>query len=146
MRLVRYTYPDYRTFTPAPAYARWAGLDQALDSLLSGFGSDGARTIPLSAQEDEANLHLTAELPGVAREDVSIDLADDVLNLSATRKLSTAATAPGSNGEQVVSYSRSVTLPYAVQADKVTAELKDGVLRLTLPKAEALKPRKIAVN
>jgi len=90
--------------------------------------------------EDKDNLRVTAELPGVAREDINVELTDDVLSLDATRKLS------GAEGEQTVSFARSFNLPYAVQADKISAELKDGVLRLTLPKAEAVKPRKIAIQ
>ncbi len=90
--------------------------------------------------EDKDSLQVTAELPGVARDDVNVELTDDVLSLSATRKVT------GADGEQTVSFARSFSLPYAVQADKIAAELKDGVLRLTLPKAETAKPRKIAIN
>jgi HSP20 family protein len=71
---------------------------------------------------------------------INIELTDDVLSLSATRKTG------GAENEQIVSFARSFNLPYAVQADKISAELKDGILRLALPKAEAAKPRKIAIN
>ncbi len=141
MRLVRYTYPNYRSFAPV-----LGGLDRAIDSFLADFEPNAVRAIPLSVHEDKDNLQVSAELPGVTREDVNIELGDDVLSLSATRKVAGATTEAGTAAEQTVTYARSFSLPYAVQADKVSAELKDGVLRLTLPKAEALKPRKIAVN
>jgi HSP20 family protein len=122
----------------------WAGFDQNLNSLFaSAFATpatETTRSIPVSLREDKDNLLITAELPGVAREDVSIEYIDDVLSLTATRKIA------GGEGEATVSYARSFTLPYTVQADKIVAELKDGILGLTLPKAEVAKPLKIAVK
>ena len=119
----------------------WSGLDQEINSLFNSALTDGAtRSIPVDVREDKDSLLVTAELPGVAREDVNVELSDDVLSLTASRKVQ------GAEAEQTVSFARSFTLPYAVQADKIAAELKDGILRLTLPKAEAIKPRKIAIN
>ena len=141
MRLVRYTYPNYRSLAPV-----LGGLDRAIDSFLADWETTAVRAIPLSVHEDKDNLQVSAELPGVARENVNIELTDDVLSLSATRKVAGAPTEAGAASEQTVTYARSFSLPYAVQADKVSAELKDGVLRLTLPKAEAIKPHKITVN
>ena len=98
--------------------------------------TDATRSIPVSINEDKDNLQISAELPGVNRADVNIELLDDTLTLSATRK----------QGEQTVAFERTFTLPYAVQADKVTAAYENGLVLLTLPKAEAVKPRKIALN
>jgi HSP20 family protein len=126
------------------ARSPWAGLDRDISSFFASALADYApatnRSIPVSVREDKDNLTLTAELPGVARDDVSIELVEDVLSLSATRKFA------GAEGEETVSYARSFNLPYAVQADKIAAELKDGILTLTLPKAEAVKPLKIEVK
>jgi HSP20 family protein len=149
MRLVRYTYPSYRNFAPVlggVAHSPWSGFDRAVDSFLADLAPNGPRTVPVNVHEDKDNLYVSAELPGVARDDVNLELTDDVLSLRATRKVPGAQTEAGAPEVQKVEFSRSFDLPYAVQADKVSAELKDGVLRLTLPKAEALKPRKIAVN
>ncbi len=138
--IVRYTQP----LATSAFRSRWTGLDQEISSLfasaLGDFAPGATRSIPVGIHEDKDNLHITAELPGVAREDISVELTDEVLSLSATRKVS------GGESEQTVSFARSFDLPYAVQADKIGAELKDGVLRLTLPKAEAVKPRKIVIN
>ena len=139
-RFVRFAQP----LAPSAYRSPWTGFNQELSSLFSSAVADlsagTARSIPLSVHEDKDNLHVSAELPGVARDDVSIELNDEVLSLAATRKVN------GAEGEQTVTFARSFSLPYAVQADKITAELKDGILRLTLPKAEAAKPRKIALN
>lgn len=134
--LIRYNQP-----LATGAYrSAWTGLDQEIDSLfasaLADFAPGATRAIPVSLHEEKDNLHVTAELPGVARDDLKLELTDDMLSLSATRK----------QGEQTIAFARSFTLPCAVQADKITAELKDGVLRITLPKAEAVKPRQITVN
>ncbi|WP_438480361.1 Hsp20/alpha crystallin family protein [Oleiharenicola lentus] len=139
----------YSLFRYQPATANrvavrspWAGFDQDFANLFSSAldYSDAKRSIPVSVREDKDNLVLTAELPGVAREDVAIEFINDELSLSATRKV------VGSEGETTVSYARSFTLPYAVQADKIAAELKDGLLSLTLPKAEVAKPFKVEVK
>lgn len=118
----------------------WSGFDREISSLfasaLTGLESDATRSIPVSVNEDKDNLQISAELPGVNRADVNIELLDDSLSLTATRK----------QGEQTVSFERSFSLPYAVQADKVTAAYENGILLLTLPKAEVVKPRKIALN
>ena len=139
-RLIRYAQPLATSAYRSP----WTGLDQEINSLfasaLADFVPGVTRTIPVSVREDKDNLLVTAELPGVARDDIKVELTDDVLSLGATRKVT------GAGEEQSVAFARSFTLPYAVQADKIAAELKDGVLRLTLPKAEAVKPRKITIN
>ena len=139
-RFVRYAQPSAISAYRSP----WTGLDQEINSLFAAAQSDCAsgatRSIPVSLREDKDNLLVTAELPGVARDDVNVELTDDTLSLTATRKVTAG------EAEQTVSYARSFTLPYAVQAEKIAAELKEGILRLTLPKAEAIKPRKIAIN
>ena len=139
-RLIRYAQPLATSAYRSP----WTGLDQEINSLfasaLAEFAPGATRSIPVSLREDKDSLTVTGELPGVARDDVTVELVDDVLSLSATRKVT------GVEGEQSVAFARSFTLPCAVQADKIAAELKDGVLRLTLPKAEAVKPRKITIN
>ena len=139
-RFVRFAQP----LAPSAVRSPWTGFNQELNSLFTSAVADlsagNARSIALSVHEDKDNLLVSAELPGVAREDMNIELNDDVLSLTATRKVT------GAEGEQTVSFARSFNLPYAVQADKIAAELKDGILRLTLPKVEAVKPRKITIN
>ncbi len=140
-RFIRYSQPL------ATAYrSQWSGLEQEINSIFAsaeaGVAPDPnrARSIPVSVREDKENLQVTAELPGVQRADISVEISDEVLSLTATRKVA------GAEGEQTVSFAREFSLPYPVQGDKITAELKDGVLRLSLPKVEAVKPRKIQIN
>ena len=140
-RFIRYAQP---LATSAAYRFRWPGLEQELTSLFSSVTSDSSsdrdRSIQVNIHEDKDNLHITAELPGVQRADVNVEIVDEVLSLKATRKVSEG------DGEKTLSFSRELDLPYPVQADKIVADLKDGVLKLVLPKVEAVKPRKIEVN
>ncbi|HQY06422.1 MAG TPA: Hsp20/alpha crystallin family protein [Lacunisphaera sp.] len=135
-RLIRYNSP----LATCADRSAWSGFDREFNSLfasaLADQASDATRSIPVSVHEDKDNLQVSAELPGVERADINIELLDDTLSLTATRK----------HGEQVTSFARRFSLPYAAQADKVTASYENGILRLTLPKAEAAKPRQIAIN
>ena len=97
--------------------------------------------------ETEKELILLADIPGVQANDLTIDLRDNVLTLDGEVK------SPDLSQEDVVfqeyrtgKYSRQFTLTEIIDQSKIDAELKDGVLRLILPKAETAKPRKIEVK
>jgi HSP20 family protein len=147
MRLVRYTYPNYRGFTPAFAgltRSPWSGVESEIgrlfESALPAFNPTAAR-FPVDLYEDKANAYVRAELPGISREDIAVELVDGVLTITATRKT------PATEGqaEKLFPVSRSVTLPDEVQADKVAATYENGVLTVTLPKREEVQPKKITV-
>ena len=148
MRIVRYTYPNARRFTPAfGSFGRspWSGLEGEIERLFesalgefAGGASDGR--FPVDLYEDKDSVHVRAELPGVNRADLQVELADGYLNITAVRK-----TKEGEN-EQSVSFSRSVAVPETVQGEKVAAVYENGVLTVTLPKKEEAKPKKIAVT
>ena len=70
----------------------------------------------------------------------NVEMVDDYLTITAARK------SKEGEKEQSFSFSRSVTIPDAVQADKVAAAYENGVLTVTLPKREEAKPRKISIN
>jgi HSP20 family protein len=93
-------------------------------------------------------LEIKAEVPGLAREDLSIKIQGNYLEISGTRK----GDAPeGYKAHRIerkapTSFTRSFTLPSDVNVDKVEATLNNGLLTLTLPKAEAAKPKQIMVS
>jgi HSP20 family protein len=95
----------------------------------------------LDLYDDKDHTYVRAELPGVSREDINVEVVDDYLTIAATRKI------PGTDGqaEQSFSFSRSVSIPTEVQADKISAAYENGVLTVTLPKREETKPKKISV-
>lgn len=90
--------------------------------------------------EDENNYYVKAELPGVRKGDVQVQFEDNVLSISATRKQKKG------ESEHSFEYHRSITLPDGVQADAIHAQHADGILTLSVPKVEQVKPRQIAVN
>jgi HSP20 family protein len=81
--------------------------------------------------ETEEKFLLSVDLPGMKKEDIKIELKDQVLTISGERKTE--------------KYQRSFTLPTVVDGNKVEARYEDGVLELTLPKTELAKPRQIEI-
>ena len=102
---------------------------------------------PLNVWEDGDVLRIEAEIPGVKIEDIEVSFDNGELTLKGEKKFEAKENAPLHRRERLYgSFARTLTLPWEVVADKVSAELKDGVLIVTLPKAEAAKPRKVAVK
>lgn len=96
---------------------------------------------PVWYEHDDAYV-VQLELPGVEPKDVTLEVDDNALSLSAERK--TRSNQDGSQGNG--SYRQSFPIPEGVDADQVTAAYKDGVLSVSLPKIAAVKPRRIDVN
>ena len=97
--------------------------------------------------ETEKEITLLADMPGVNAKDLKIDLRDDTLTLSGEV---IPVEQPGEQGVlkeyQVGSYIRQFALSEAIDQNRIDARLNDGVLRLSLPKAEKAIPRKITVK
>jgi HSP20 family protein len=96
----------------------------------------------------ENTLHVVAEIPGVPKNDISIRLDGDVLTISGNRKAPEMAKGAASVRAEISygEFERSFKLPYDVDGTKVAAEYHDGVLRITLPKTEAAKPKAIVIQ
>lgn len=117
----------------------------------SAFGTRAhrpARVWPaLNAFETKDAFVYKAEVPGVAEGDVSVYVEDESLIVRGERKSSVPEGYEVHLRErQPAAFSRKVALPGRVDADAVTATLKDGVLTVTLPKAKETLPRQIAVK
>ncbi len=98
--------------------------------------------------ETENSIVLKAELPGIDPKDVEVRVEDNTLYLKGERKFEKET--KDENYHRVErsygSFARSFSLPNSIDADKVVAEYKDGVLNLTLPKREEAKPKTIRIN
>lgn len=108
-----------------------------------------ARAYPaLNVWEDENNIYAEAELPGMTQDQVEIYVTEgNLFTLQGERPPVEAASMAWHRRERGAGkFSRTVTLPTNVDADKVEARLEQGVLHVTLPKAAAARPRKIAVK
>lgn len=102
---------------------------------------------PVDVFENDASITLLADLPGVTREQLHVRVDGDSLVLEAT-----ASTAGPENMELVYgelqspAYRRQFTLSRELDTQRIDAQLRDGVLRLTIPKAEEARPRRIQVQ
>lgn len=132
-------------------------LRQAMDRLFEdsfvrprtwGFSADGSVGLPLDITNTADTLLVEAALPGVKPEDVNVTVEDGTLTISAESHEEREET----KGETLVSeirrgsVSRTVALPSGLEADKATASFDNGVLRLSIPRAEAVKPRQIRIT
>lgn len=112
----------------------------------------GLSTLPLDISETDTEVLVRASLPGFKRDEVSIEVDEGMLNITAEHEESKEET--GGEGEEKwvcrerseSRMARTVTLPAAVDQNKAKADLKDGVLTLKLPKAVKSNRRKIAIG
>jgi len=96
--------------------------------------------------ESQEALVIEADVPGVEKDNVEIDLRDDVLTIQARVWLKDYEGLNPMYGEyNIGNYFRKFTLGEAIDQTKISAELSDGVLRVTLPKREKAIPRKVAL-
>lgn len=102
---------------------------------------------PLNLWEDADAVYAEAELPGVDAESIDISVFGTELTVGGERKSNTEEGVSYHRQERAYgSFRRTVRLPVEVDADAVSANMKDGVLTIRLPKHEAAKPRKIKVS
>ncbi len=98
--------------------------------------------------ETKDSVVLKAELPGLEKKDFSIEVKDNLLTLKGERKCEKETKEDNYYRMERAygSFTRSFTLPTAVDKDKVKAKFKDGVLEVTIPKTESAKPKQISVD
>jgi len=124
-------------------------LDELVEDFLTpDFGITATPFPAIDIIEKENEAVVVAEVPGVKKEDVSIKFENNTLTISGTRK---PYEIPNNsrvllNEMRVQNFSRSISFEYDVEADKISAELNNGVLRVTLPKAETARTRTIEIK
>lgn len=107
---------------------------------------EGKGAYPVDIHETDQELVIEAELPGFSREQIEVSIEDGVLSIEARRQT------PERKGEQHLQerrythVSRRFRLPQTVDTEKVGAQLADGVLTLTFPRREEVRPRRIEVK
>jgi len=152
MKLIRWQRPQ---LSNSLAFGRWPSLQAEIDRLFDLSFADGPLSgrvlndwVPaLDVYEDKENLFVKAELPGLRTEDIAVSLEDGALTISGERPEEKQDSAQPYRRERFVGkFQRSFTLPVSVEADKVKAAYKDGVLTVTLPKAPEAQPKQIAVK
>ena len=151
MAITRYTVRN-------PALSPWRDLEDVSNRLAAFFedsplstGTNGGRWIPAVNVEETADaLLLSAELPGLSEDEVSIELENNVLSISGQK----AEERTEGDEERRYhlwerrygSFQRSFTLPRTVKGDDIRAHFEHGILRITMPKVPEAKGRKIEIQ
>lgn len=102
-----------------------------------------APVVDIYENDDEILLH--ADMPGVGKDKITVNVDNGTLTITGVRELETKGVATWEEFGNV-EYKRSFSVPQTIDVSKVDAELKDGVLRLHLPKSESAKPRQIEIK
>lgn len=110
--------------------------------------SFGAWVPPVDIFEKQDQLVIRAEVPGIQMQDMDVRIENGVLTLHGERKQETELKGQSAHQMERVygAFTRSFSLPTTVDAANVTATYKDGVLEVTVPKAETAKPKKIEIK
>jgi HSP20 family protein len=138
-------------FLPDP-FGTLSELQEALDALRasSWLGSSPSGTgayPPVNVFRKGDDFILIAELPGVKKSDLEIQIKDNTVRIAGTKDVSYPEQAGLHRRERLGGrFDRAVTLPIQIDADRTQAECRDGMLALFLPRAERDKPRLVKVN
>ena len=152
MSLIRYQSPETSIW---PALDRWATLRDEMNSLFDlpmiGYARQGQLfsgwTPPLDLYQTNDNVVAVLEIPGMRKEEIEISLHDGMLTIAGERQSHPVESENAERSERFSGkFRRSISLPSRVDAGKVSAAYKDGILVVTLPKAEEAKPKKVEVT
>lgn len=132
----------------APFGLIWDDMDRWVSRLLDDEAIEHGFAPTLDVTEDETALKVRVEVPAVDPKDIHIEVHEGVLTLRGEKKEEEAEQKAGHHWSErrYGSFSRAISLPAYVNADKVEAKYKDGVLTITLPKTEQAKPKQVEVK
>ncbi len=99
--------------------------------------------VDIYENEDEILVH--ADMPGVTKEEISVNIDNGTLSISGVRRFEHKGASKWKEFDDV-EYTRKFSIPQTIDVEQVKAELKDGVLKLHLPKSEAAKPKMIEIK
>jgi HSP20 family protein len=123
-------------------------MQSEMNRVFSGFSTAAREFPPINIWLGDHSVVLTAELPGITRDDVNLSLQEDVLTLAGKRE-------PKSQEQNVSwqrreraygTFSRAVQLPFRVDPDKVQARFNNGILEIELQRLDADRPKKIEIR
>ena len=128
--------------------AVFRAFDDMFQQVLAGPVGSRQWIPAVDVVENPNELVIAADLPGVKKEDVDVQIEDGTLTLTGTRKFENSESKEGYHRleRSYGSFRRAFTLPESVDPEKVAAAFADGVLKITLPKKEIARPRSIKVE
>ena len=125
-------------------------VNQAFGHSIRGIEVTSQLQPLLDVYATDSTIEVSVDLPGVEKKDVEVNVSDGFLTISGERKNTAGESIEGRICQETLfgTFKRSFELTDAVVEDKIKAQFKNGVLKISLPKAEEIKPavRKIAVN
>jgi HSP20 family protein len=128
-------------------------VNRIFDTFFGGRDTDGGsyarRWVPaMDLVETDEHLVLKADLPGLSKDDVNIDIKEGVLTVSGERRSEREDKGEGYYRVERAfgGFSRSLSLPEGIDAERVTADFADGVLEVRIPKPEERKPHRVAIG
>lgn len=133
-------------------------MTRDMDNLLRGFGFGrglepsfatalGGRAYPrINLREDDDNLYLEALLPGIDAKALELTVLKNTLTIAGERQNGIENVTWHRRERGIGRFLRTIDLPAAVDADRVKADYQDGVLTVTLPKAETAKPKRVQIT
>jgi HSP20 family protein len=150
MQIVRYRH--YPQSDLSAALERLTNMRAEMNRVFESTSSFSGSTDSLSRWnpavnvcQDKDRFTVVVELPGLKKEEIEISLHDDTLTIAGERKREEASEQEFLTERLYGKFQRSLTLPTVVDAEKVKASYKDGLLQVELPKAEEAKPKQIEV-
>ena len=141
-------------WTPAREIASLQqGINRLFEDVFTQSGDYDSETMgvwrpPVDIIDTEPAIVIFAEIPGVDKDAVAIEVKENVLSISGERMVDHSM----GNGSYMRServfgrFARSFALPAMIPTEKITASFKDGVLKITIPKPEAEQPRKVSID
>lgn len=143
MKLIRYEYPQSPAATALDRFfdasgSPWDRFNSVFDDFLAA--TPGFQQPAADLYEDEQRYYARFELPGLKKDEVDLELENAVLTISNVEN------EKSDNAVEQRRFQRSISVPDGVDLEQVSARLEDGLLTVTMPKAEASKPRQIEVK
>ena len=142
----------YRSFRPLSIWGELDRMQREMNRLFNNYSPSTPRSAPsypaINIWANEDSQIITAEMPGIEAGDINIDVTADSVTISGERNPDTASNGNSYHRRErdFGMFSRTIQLPFIVDTNKVKAKFTDGILHITLPRAEADKPKKITIK
>jgi len=138
-----------RFFRPTSFWDDFDEFRDGMNLLFEDFGSQRMQTFPpVNLWSDDEKAVLKAELPGMKKSDIDIMVQNNLLTIEGNRKLETLEENEDYHRRErgYGNFKRTIGLPFAIDSEKITAKVSNGILTVELPRREEDKPKKIEIS